>query len=145
MPKWGQSSQHDMPAGEISTLVGKDADIQGSIKTKGSIRVDGAIAGELVSSKTVTIGPTGSVEGNVAAEHIIIAGRVKGNLKAGGKIALESSARFEGDLHTVRLSIAEGAAFIGRSTMGEAQHPGRHLDLKSDGSSLPADKKVAVA
>jgi cytoskeletal protein CcmA (bactofilin family) len=105
--------------GEISTLLGNDAEIKGSITTKGSLRIDGNVIGEISSPETVTIGATGSVEGNIEAEHIVVGGQVKGTLTARGRITLESTARLEGDLIAGRLVIVEGAVFSGRSNMGE--------------------------
>jgi cytoskeletal protein CcmA (bactofilin family) len=120
MKSWGNTNPREIPATEISTLLGKDAEIRGSIKTQGSVRIDGIIVGELSSTKTVTIGATGSVDGNIHAEDIIVGGKVKGTLNARGKITLDSSAQLEGDLNASRLTIAEGAVFRGRSSMGAA-------------------------
>jgi cytoskeletal protein CcmA (bactofilin family) len=130
MKNWGSTSTREIPTSEISTLLGKETEIRGTIKTQGSIRIDGVVNGELVSTKTVTIGSTGSVEGNIQAEDIIVAGKVKGTLSAKGKIALESSAQLDGDVNTSRLTIAEGAVFRGRSSMGAlASTPPRPAQL----------------
>jgi cytoskeletal protein CcmA (bactofilin family) len=107
------------PTGEISTLLGNDAEIRGTVTTKGSIRVDGAVIGEISSPETVTVGSTGSVEGNIEAEHIVVAGRVKGTLTARGRITLENTGRLDGDLLAAKLVIVEGAVFSGRCNMGE--------------------------
>jgi cytoskeletal protein CcmA (bactofilin family) len=115
MSKWGSSN---LSASDISTLLSKDTEIRGAIKTQGSIRVDGTVIGDVHSAKTVTIGATGLVEGNVNADEIIVSGRVKGSLVAKGKIALETTAQLDGDIHAARLTIAEGATFRGLSNMG---------------------------
>ena len=120
MSKWGNKETFDIPSSEISTLLGKDAEVKGTIKSQGSMRIDGSIEGELTSTKTITIGASGSVEGNVTAENIIISGRVRGTLSARGKIVLENTARLEGDINASRLVIAEGASFRGRSNTGDA-------------------------
>ena len=119
MAKRNGNEQRRNSTGEISTLLGNDAEIRGSITTKGSLRIDGAVIGEISSPETVTIGATGSVEGNIEAEHIVVGGQVKGTLMARGRITLESTARLEGDLVAGRLVIVEGAVFCGRSNMGE--------------------------
>ncbi|MBU1936737.1 polymer-forming cytoskeletal protein [bacterium] len=105
--------------GEITTLVGNDAELRGSITTKGSIRIDGSVIGEISSPDTVTVGGTGSVEGNISAENIVIGGHIKGTLTARSRVTLESTARLEGDLITARLVIIEGAIFCGKSNMGD--------------------------
>jgi cytoskeletal protein CcmA (bactofilin family) len=120
MSKWGSSNIRSQSTADISTLLSKDAEIHGSVKTQGSLRIDGTVHGDVLSVKTVTVGSTGIVEGNITGEDIIIAGKVKGTISARGRIALESSAQIEGDLNTTRLSIAEGAVFRGLSNMGVA-------------------------
>lgn len=150
MAKWGNSNSHDTQTGEISTLLGKDTEVRGSIKTQGSIRLDGVVIGEVTASKTVTVGSTGSIEGNIQAEDIILAGKVKGTITAKGKVILESSAHLEGDLHAARLSINEGASFKGRSTMGAVvpmKTPGLGTEDKTvvPANSVKSSDKVAAA
>lgn len=119
MAKRNEQGLRRNSTGEISTLLGNDAEIRGSIMTKGSTRVDGTVIGEISSPETVTVGATGTVEGNIEAENIVVGGQVKGTLTARGRITLESTARLEGDLIAGRLVIIEGAVFCGRSNMGE--------------------------
>ncbi len=120
MSKWGNKEDADIPSGEISTLLGKDAEVKGAIKTQGSMRIDGSVEGELASTKTITVGTTGVVQGDITAENIIISGKVIGTLTARSKIILESTARLEGDINASRLAIAEGASFRGRSNTGDS-------------------------
>jgi cytoskeletal protein CcmA (bactofilin family) len=123
MSKWGSSNLRSLSSADISTLLSKDAEIRGSIKTQGSIRIDGSVVGDVVSAKTVTVGAGGSVDGNITADEIIVSGRVKGTLTAKQKIALDSTAQLDGDLHATRLTISEGAEFRGTSAMGGAVAP----------------------
>lgn len=107
--------------GELSTIIGPDANLEGRLDIKASMRIDGRIKGELVSSETVTIGPGGIVEGDVTAKDVIVGGKVTGKLNASGKVVLESKAILIGDLKTARLIVEEGAVFNGSSDMGGVQ------------------------
>lgn len=120
MTKWGSQDVRGMDGDDVSTLLSKEAEFQGTVRIQGSVRVDGTVTGDLISTHTVTVGTTGVIEGNITAEDIIVAGRVHGALVARGKIMLESSAQFEGDLTATKLAVAEGAAFRGHSNMGAA-------------------------
>ncbi len=141
MSKWGSQNLRAMNSADVSTLLSKDAEIKGSMKTQGSVRVDGTVIGDVVSAQTVTIGTTGTVEGNISAEDIIVAGRVKGSLMARGKILLESSAQFEGDLSATKLAVAEGAVFRGLSNMSSVKSslPGP----RAEGAKTPETKREA--
>jgi cytoskeletal protein CcmA (bactofilin family) len=123
MAKWTKLSASDSFSGEMSTLLAKDAEISGTLKTQGSLRIDGRVNGDLICAKMVTIGTTGSVDGNIQAESIIVAGRVKGSLIAKQKIHLESTAELYGDLSASKLSIQEGAKIRGHAATDEARVP----------------------
>ena len=129
-----RSSDGRSGGGELATIIGPDASLEGRLDVKHSMRIDGQIKGELISTETVTIGSGGSVEGDISAGNIVVGGRVTGKLTATGKVVLESSSVLTGDLKTVRLVVEEGAQFNGRSDMGEVQspamtHPPRKIKL----------------
>ena len=122
---------------ELSTILGADAQLEGKLTVKQSMRVDGKVKGELTSSETITIGTTGSVEGDITAKDVIVGGKVTGRLTAGGKTVLESSSALKGDLKTRRLVVEEGAIFNGNSDMGDTglespQHPPRKIMLSEE-------------
>jgi cytoskeletal protein CcmA (bactofilin family) len=144
MSKWSPANLRVVSAADISTLLSRDTEIRGSIRTQGSVRVDGTVCGDLSSAKTVTIGATGLVEGDITAEDVIVAGKVKGSLTARGKISLEGTAQIEGDLNTSRLSIAEGAVFRGLSNMGVAVRSGRAETSAEDASAVREDRIAAA-
>lgn len=123
MSKWNRFSTSDGASGELSTLLAKDAEIRGTMRTQGSLRIDGKIVGDVICIKNVTIGQTGSVEGNIQAETIILAGRVKGSLVAKQKIHLEATAELEGDLTAGKLSIQEGAKLCGHAATDSDRVP----------------------
>jgi cytoskeletal protein CcmA (bactofilin family) len=128
------------PQGELSTLIGKDAVIEGKVAVKQSIRIDGRVKGELEATDTVTVGGTGEIEGNIRAKNVVVGGKVQGSLDVTGKITLESSSILRGDLSASRLIIEEGAVFNGRSAMdGETKigKPQPHITLDNP----PPDKK----
>ena len=104
--------------GELSTILGSDAIFEGNLKTKASMRIDGKVKGELITSNTITIGSDGVVEGNISAKDIVVGGRVVGTLNATGRIILESHSVLNGDLKTSRLVVEDGATFNGSSDMG---------------------------
>ncbi len=122
---------------ELSTILGADAQFEGKLTVKQSMRVDGRVKGELTSSETITIGSNGSVEGDITAKDVIVGGKVTGRLTASGKTVLERSSVLKGDLKTKRLVVEEGAVFNGNSDMGDTgledpQHPPRKIQLTEE-------------
>jgi cytoskeletal protein CcmA (bactofilin family) len=146
MSKWNPMSVRATQSADISTLLSKDTEIRGTLKAQGPIRVDGTVIGDVIATKTVTIGATGVVEGSISGEDIMVAGKVKGTLTARGRIALEGTAQLEGDIQTSRLSIAEGAVFKGLSNMGVAVRAGvRTGESKDENVPQPAQRERIAA
>jgi len=103
----------------LSSIIGADAVLEGSLTLDGSLRVDGTFNGVLICAGTVTIGKHGSVVGDIEADEVILGGRVSGTVIARRRVVLEGSSALEGDLATGSLLISEGAVFNGNSRMGD--------------------------
>ncbi|MBI4397053.1 MAG: polymer-forming cytoskeletal protein [Elusimicrobia bacterium] len=106
----------DVGEAKIETLVGPDTHFQGTIRSKGSVRVDGRVEGG-VSAETVIIGEGGHVQGDITAKSIIIGGKVTGNIIASNTLELQTHSQVFGDIRAAQLSIAEGAVFEGNCVM----------------------------
>ncbi|MCH7781927.1 polymer-forming cytoskeletal protein [candidate division KSB1 bacterium] len=117
---------------ELNTIVGKGSVIEGKIKIKNSVRIDGKIKGEITSTGTVTIGSDGEVEGTINATNVIVGGRVRGKMNVKSKIILEKNSVLIGDLVTQKLNIAEGAIFDGNCIMDDKNAPVKPGQTKSD-------------
>ena len=105
--------------GELNTIVGKGTVIEGDLRVKNSLRIDGMVKGNVNTTDTIIIGKEGEVEGKVRAKHLLLGGKVKGNVFASGRVFLESTASIFGDIKAVRLVVDEGAFFNGKCTMNE--------------------------
>jgi cytoskeletal protein CcmA (bactofilin family) len=97
------------------SVIGNDLKIIGQglkVMSQGTLQVDGEIEGD-VGGAEVIIGEMGKVTGTVAAERVIVRGRICGVIR-GAHVTLQSSSRVEGDIHHISLAIEEGAEFDGR-------------------------------
>ena len=104
-------------SGSTITLIARNTRVEGEISGPGEVRIEGAFKGKLDCSSLVTISDGGSVEAELKAEVISIAGRVRGNAIAGKKIELTPSADMQGDITAPRILIREGATFEGQVFM----------------------------
>jgi len=109
--------------GELNTIIGKNSKVTGNMKIENSLRIDGSVKGDVVSTDTVVLGKEGQVEGKIVAKHVMLAGEVTGNVCAEGKVFIEASAAVRGDIEAIRLVIDEGAIFDGQCTMTEKNAP----------------------
>jgi cytoskeletal protein CcmA (bactofilin family) len=82
------------------------------IISQGTLQVDGEVEGDVAGAEVI-IGEQGKVTGTVAAERVIVRGKISGVIR-GMTVALQASARVEGDIHHMSLAIEQGAEFDGR-------------------------------
>jgi len=106
---------------KLDTIIGKDTHLEGTIRAKGTIRVDGRVEGQLVSEGDLVIGDTGKIQGDIKAKNVIVSGKVLGNLIVQGKVEMSPSGSVQGDITAAKLVIDEGAIFDGNCSM---QHKG---------------------
>ena len=100
----------------VDSIIGKDMSIEGqgiTVRCKGSLRVNGAIAADLHCSELV-VGEEAVINGSIAADIVRVFGQVHGAI-LGANVVLHPSARVDGDIHSQSLTIEQGASFDGRS------------------------------
>jgi len=103
--------------GRVDTIIGRDAQLKGTVVSSGIIRVDGKIDGEIVHKGDVAIGESGEITASIKAHNVTVAGIVNGNIESTGKLELLPTARVSGDLNVATLVIGEGAIFKGSCDM----------------------------
>ena len=111
-------------------VIAKGLKIVGSVTAEGLVEVDGQIDGELHCTLLV-IARGALVNGSVAAERVVVDGKVEGPIQ-GGEVVLKSQAHVVGDVHYQSLAIERGAFIDGRlvQVRGNGQTPEK-LEWKS--------------
>lgn len=102
-------------------LIGPGTVIEGKLRSRGNIRIDGKVVGELYASETISVGLTGEIEGLVSAKNVSVGGKVKGSINAQEKLVFENKAVVQGDIKAAKLVIDEGAIFDGKCSMTNAK------------------------
>ena len=106
-----------------TTYLGPTIALTGELRCGESLRIDGKVKGEVHCDQVLTIGEKGSLDATIDGDTVVIAGEVKGDIKARRKITLEPTARVIGDLTTPGIVIQEGARLEGRIMIGGAPPP----------------------
>ncbi|RJQ07649.1 MAG: polymer-forming cytoskeletal protein [Bacillota bacterium] len=105
---------------KVNTLIGVGTEIKGSIKATGGIRIDGRVDGEILHEGDLVVGEEGYVEASVKTRNATIAGEVRGNIEASGRVEIVSTGKILGDIIVTTLVINEGAVFDGTCQMRQA-------------------------
>jgi len=98
-------------------LIDSGVNIKGDLETGGELQVDGHIVGN-VSCGHLVIGKDGAVLGDIKADEVVVCGKTEGVIRA-RRVMLQESARVLGDIFYERMSMEEGAQFIGASNQGK--------------------------
>jgi cytoskeletal protein CcmA (bactofilin family) len=102
--------------GKLESIIGADSLFKGEIETKGTLRVDGGVEGN-IRADWVVIGEKALIRGDVEARGIIVGGKVEGNLRGKEIVELKNKGNVTGEIFSNKLTISEGAVFDGKSSM----------------------------
>jgi cytoskeletal protein CcmA (bactofilin family) len=106
------------PASSVESLIGQRTVIRGDIEFSGGLHVDGQVHGTLVAEPsgdgTLMLSDKGVIEGQVRAPHVVINGRITGDIYASERIELAANARVHGNIHYKVLEMAAGAQVTGQ-------------------------------
>jgi cytoskeletal protein CcmA (bactofilin family) len=104
-------------SGEWTGFLEQGVKLEGRLESTGTFRIDCLTKGNLVSHETLILGENASVEGEIEGNHVIIAGRFRGTVRAKGKVEIQTKAIVSGDIFTPCLVMEPGAVFDGRCHM----------------------------
>lgn len=138
------------PDTDYATTIGADAFFKGHLEFEKGARLLGRFEGEIASKGELLVAEGAKINAEVQVDSIRVEGEVRGNLHATSKIQLSSSGRVEGDIHAMRLEVAEGAILIGRCVVGangadqaktssKANTPGPVATIKAKGAPPAAE------
>jgi cytoskeletal protein CcmA (bactofilin family) len=127
-----------MAVENVPARIGKSVIICGEVKGSEDLIVDGRIEGTVTLSESrLTIGPTASVQADLAARDVLILGQVQGNVVASGRVELRAGCTVHGDIRALRLAVEDNAVFRGKVdlTQGATKAPDA-AGVPSAGGSL---------
>ena len=104
----------------LATIIAAGTEIKGDIDSKGDIRVDGTLTGNLSTTSKVIIGTNGKINGDVQANTADVLGQINGNVKITELLYLKDNCEVNGNIYTGQLQVDASAKFNGECHMGAA-------------------------
>ena len=114
------------------TVVGPSVKIQGDLNSEGNIKIEGQVTGKVKTSQSVFAIHGAKISADVLAGNAIIGGEIQGNLKIGGHLVLQSTAKVLGDISCSVLRVEDGALFTGKCAMGQNGNGKKLTDRESE-------------
>jgi len=137
---------------EIGSLIGAGSTISGDVTFTGGLRVDGIVRGAVrcgdgEKGGMLVVSEHGSVEGEVRAAHVVVAGRITGPVYASELVELQPKARIVGNVHYRALEMHHGAVVEGTLVHQSVQESPRTIGLKlavaaPKSEATPSEPKV---
>lgn len=134
----------DIKASSIN-IVGLGTEISGDLVTRGDIRIDGKITGDVTSKAKVVVSASGEVFGNIFSESAEVSGKVKGNINTTEILFLKATANFTGDIASNKLVVESGANLIGNCRTGITQTKSILKNAIDEPTQRQAEKREASA
>lgn len=106
----------------FETVLGSTSVVEGTLECQGNIRLDGSFTGKLGITGNVLVGETATINANIHANNISIAGTVRGNV-SGKRVQLLRTGKVWGDITAASLTTEEGAFIDGKVSMAGQQQP----------------------
>jgi cytoskeletal protein CcmA (bactofilin family) len=107
----------ETPPDKVNTLIGKDTLLKGTLESKGSLRIDGRMEGQIDNKGDFFVGESGVVAADLKARNVTIAGRFDGSIEAGGRLELKRTAVAKGTFKASTLHVEDGAVLDGSMEM----------------------------
>ena len=128
--------------GTTRNVLNYDVSVVGTLRFTDDLLVDGSVEGEITSDGVLTVGANASIQAGdknkvaVRTQSAIIHGKVVGDIVVTDRVELASTAELVGDVTASKISIQEGAVFVGYCRVGNPA-------VAPAASAAPAPKKAA--
>ena len=117
------------------TVVGRGTQLEGTLLSAESIRIDGEARGTIAARGDVILSSHSHVEADIRAENVVMGGELTGNIRARTRTELAAGGRLVGKIRSKLLVVREGAQFSGQSSVDLDDAPD-----EAGGSALPEDE-----
>lgn len=114
----------------MSFVIGKGLVVRGELSGEGNIELGDQFEGKIYLRGNVVVLEGASIESDISATEIVVAGAVRGNLMATEKVEFLSSGRLFGNVRCKVLVVREGGRVSGR--------------ILSGAPSIPTDELAAI-
>ena len=98
------------------TVIAAGSVVEGTLRARGMVQVDGTIDGALIAEGHVSVGPEGKILGEVTAEQLSVGGRVEGAVFARGHLLVLANGAVHGKSRYTSLEVERGGVMDGSAS-----------------------------
>jgi cytoskeletal protein CcmA (bactofilin family) len=120
------------------TVIGRGTIVEGTVRACGAVQVDGQIEGALIAEGQVSVGPTGSVLGDVVAYQLDVGGLVDGRINIRDHLHVAPGGTARGEVRYGSLQVDRGGVLTGSALHGDPEGVSDPAGI--DDPTLPNDE-----
>jgi cytoskeletal protein CcmA (bactofilin family) len=102
----------------MDSLIGPDTRIEGDLRFRGGLRIDGRVRGNVVAEdgqgSYLVVAEHARIEGEVRCDHLIVNGEISGNVHVAELLEIQPKARIIGDVCYKVMEMHGGAQVLGK-------------------------------
>ena len=98
------------------TVIAAGSVVEGTLRVRGMVQIDGTIDGTLVADGHVSVGPDGRVVGEITADQLSVGGKIEGTINAKGHLHVLASGSVRGNARYASLEIERGGVMDGNAS-----------------------------
>lgn len=114
---FGKHNNHSSNSNN-TTIIGRGAHFSGTLELEGDVHIEGQCEGTIRAQTQLSIGPHGSVTGEISGGVVVIAGRIEGTAIAKETMHVLNTGSLQGDVFYGRLQVDPGGVIDGRTHQG---------------------------
>lgn len=135
------------PSTHVDTLIGSATRIKGNVSFSGGLHVDGNIVGHVIGDEdgktSLALSEQGNIKGEVRVPHILVNGKVEGDIYASERVELASNARVDGNVYYNRMQLNEGAEINGQLIHRSADQISKAKSASATAAKLAPKKEAS--
>ena len=94
--------------------------LEGDLRSKGDLRIDGEVKGNVTTEGRCIVGVTGLIKGVIKAKDCDISGKAVGDVTVSDLLLIKGTGKVDGDINTSKLVLENGGEFNGTCSIGNA-------------------------
>lgn len=99
------------------SVIGPSVHLEGNFTSSGNVIIGGSLSGSMTTSGDVHVLEGARVQAMLTATHVLVAGEVRGDVKATDRLELTPTARVIGNIEAKVLTVTAGAMLHGKCAM----------------------------
>jgi cytoskeletal protein CcmA (bactofilin family) len=129
MMAWAWLDRKQSESSEWTGFLEKGVRLEGKLEASGTLRIDSAMKGTLVSDGMLILGEHAQVEGEIRGNRVVILGRFTGTIRAKGRVEIHPKALVSAEVHTPCLVIEPGSVFDGECHMPKSDEAAKPITI----------------